>query len=210
MTTGIIVLGMRSGSSLLTGILAILGATMPTKLLGPASDNAKGFFEGEEFVAVHERINSWRTPRAISVENIKYSDYTKVKILLQQFKGSDIFALKDPRMCSLVQMYKFLFQELKYNMKIISIMRPIEEVTASIYKQQGKKITKKECREIANKYADLAVNGEMITTYVTILNTLPSFIQFVCGYTGLPLPNKGKMEEIVKFVDPSLQHHGNK
>ena len=67
--TAILVLGMsRSGTSLCTRVLNILGADLPMDLVGPAPSNPTGHWEPKHLVALNDRIlrglgRSWDDPR---------------------------------------------------------------------------------------------------------------------------------------------------
>ena len=64
--TGVIVLGMhRSGTSVIGGLLASLGFQTGHPLIGPAADNAKGFFERVDVVLQNDYL--------MKLQNIHYS-----------------------------------------------------------------------------------------------------------------------------------------
>ena len=69
--TAILVLGMsRSGTSLCSRILNILGAYLPDELLGPAPSNPYGHWEPKRLVLLNEQIlqsfgRSWDDPRGM-------------------------------------------------------------------------------------------------------------------------------------------------
>jgi hypothetical protein len=75
--TCVIVLGMhRSGTSVLTGTLGLLGAALPTDLVEAAPSNPKGHFESRSVYNIHERLlaalgTAWYDFRAIGPEALR-------------------------------------------------------------------------------------------------------------------------------------------
>src|SRR5689334_22437193 len=55
----LVVLGMhRSGTSLLAGVLGLLGASLPKHMMPPNGANPKGFFEAQKIVGLHDNMLS--------------------------------------------------------------------------------------------------------------------------------------------------------
>lgn len=111
-TKTIIVLGMhRSGTSMIAGILKILGINMGEKLLGADWSNPLGHFEDIEFISLNDEIlkkaeGSWDNPpfgEKILAQKEKFSD--RIKALIEKKKKSEIWGWKDPRTALTIELY---------------------------------------------------------------------------------------------------------
>jgi hypothetical protein len=81
----------RSGTSVLTGTLGLLGAALPTDLVEAAPSNPKGHFESRSVYNIHERLlvalgTAWYDFRAIGPEALS-------SVIAQQFKAELIQAV---------------------------------------------------------------------------------------------------------------------
>jgi len=106
----VIVLGMhRSGTSLMAGILRILGVNMGKELLGANAYNVRGYFEDVDFLRLNEKMlsrmkTSWDNPprERIDAEKLK-SFESEIEKLLSQKKG--LWGWKDPATVFFVEQY---------------------------------------------------------------------------------------------------------
>uniref|UniRef100_A0A7V5XHT5 Sulfotransferase n=1 Tax=Thermodesulfobacterium geofontis TaxID=1295609 RepID=A0A7V5XHT5_9BACT len=139
--TVLLILGMhRSGTSVLTGMLNILGVPLGNKLLPPLPDNPKGFFENAEITLFNEKIllpslnSSWWDLLPVNTElEIPYDLVDKAKtIILNNFKDTEIFAIKDPRLCILFPFWERVLKDLSIDIKIIIPIRNPYEVAMSL------------------------------------------------------------------------------
>ncbi len=149
--TPLIVLGMhRSGTSLLAGALYNLGIHLGDEknLMGAQKDvNAKGFWEHEKIVAIHDEIFSvfglhWDKISALPAhwqhdERVKPYREVLVDIIKTEFSGHDLWGIKDPRMCRLLPLWHSIFEELNITPKFLFIGRHPFEVAASLVKRDS-------------------------------------------------------------------------
>lgn len=150
----IVVLGMhRSGTSMLTGILNILGAHVGSgEDLVPAvsGDNDKGFFELKSITSINETIlnilGSSHLESNLLPENFAgfyelYPYKNQLKAIIKEYVETNyLFVLKDPRISRLLPIYKEIFSELSIDVKyIISVRNPLE-VAKSLEKRNGLKL----------------------------------------------------------------------
>ncbi len=147
--TPLIVLGMhRSGTSLLAGTLQASGVFLgEAKSLMPAQAeiNAKGFWEHESIVAIHDEIlttlgSHWSHIASLPEDwhkDSRIEPYRKalIDIIRKEFSGSGLWGLKDPRMCRLLPLWLSIFKELNTKPKFIIISRHPYEVAASLTKR---------------------------------------------------------------------------
>ena len=134
----LLVLGMhRSGTSALAHVLNILGATLPKQLVGPGEGNVAGHFEPERIVELDNLIlsenGSYSTDfrrlklDAIPSERIEYYIYRAKVIIMDDFDDSELFVLKDPRVCRLVPIYIRILTQMNISVSpIIPYRNPLE------------------------------------------------------------------------------------
>ncbi len=143
--TLILVLGMhRSGTSVLTRVLNLLGADLGTKLLQQQPDiNARGFWEHEQLIAINEDLLSmlgrswydfqplprrWGADDRISTLMVRAVDF-----LQQAFADNALLAaIKDPRLCLLLPFWKEAAQRAGWRPVIVLATRAPWEVSASL------------------------------------------------------------------------------
>lgn len=204
----VIVLGLRSGSSLLTAIVHELGAYLGEPLLSPAKDNAKGFFELQPMVQLNEKLIDWRMADFVKINP---SAYDKVmRLIVQHFTGRPFIALKDPRICMLFPMYRGVLQELGYQVYTLVAYRHVDEIAMSL--QYRNKMTFYEALRIARGYQKLQFHYTEGERYLNVqfgelvykpYEVVPKIIKFL----GLRTTYAHHKDKIEKFIDPELKHH---
>jgi len=147
----ILVIGMhRSGTSLLAGILRILGVSLgEEKRLMHAQQNvnAKGFWEHKEIGAIHEELlailgSYWSSIAPLPEEwwnDKRILPYRQrlLNIVRDEFLGNSLWGMKDPRVCRLLPLWRSIFEEIGYSPKCIIISRHPYEVASSLAKRDG-------------------------------------------------------------------------
>lgn len=139
----IIVLGMhRSGTSLLTKILTIMGATPPSGLLMASFENPLGYWEAYSVIGLNKKLlsltgNTWETYRAIPdnwlEEPERWDDLeAAVRIIEEEFGGADLIVLKCPRICRLMPFWESAVKLAGYDIATVKIIRDPEEVFLSL------------------------------------------------------------------------------
>ncbi len=138
----VIVLGMhRSGTSMISGILNILGIDMGKNLMDSHWSNPLGHFENLEFVKLNDEIlkaagGSWDNPPsedAILAQKEKFSLY--IKRLIEN-EASGIWGWKDPRTVLTIE----LFLPYLKNPYFIICHRNPKNISASLKQRDGKDI----------------------------------------------------------------------
>lgn len=105
----VVVLGMhRSGTSAISGVLALLGATSPKSLMAPTDDNPRGYWESVEVMKANENVlssagsrwNDWGQFNpdwfGSAVAEEKRGDV--VDLLEREYGAAPLILIKDPRM----------------------------------------------------------------------------------------------------------------
>jgi len=219
--TCILVLGMhRSGTSALTGTLNLLDISLGNELLEPKNDNQKGFFENKNIVEINESILEslgahWHdvlyTPEALSTLDSSLRDTLK-KVIIKEFEGSRIFAIKDPRLASLFPLYESILNELSIEIKIIIPYRNPIEVARSLSNRD--KFTQEKAillwtynilwaEQFSRKYSRVFIEfDELISNTEKSIATISEKlnVKFLEKY-------RQNRSSIDNFLEPSLKHH---
>lgn len=138
----VLVLGMhRSGTSALTGLLAMSGIAVPGELLPSAPDNPKGFFENKAVLDLHEKLlrqlkSGWDDPLPFNSEWLQ-SDVGEAAVqalaatVRAEVGENSTFVFKDPRTSRLIPLWR---QALRGYSKLscVHILRHPSEVCASL------------------------------------------------------------------------------
>ena len=144
----VIILGMRSGSSLTAQITQCMGAYLGenNELLGADSSNPDGHFENIEAVGINKRILHLCDREWYSLEEPE-PDYNnpKIKRELEGIKSvvcrlldkSDTVVIKDPRICILLPLWKKVLQEFDIKVEYIWVFRNPLDVMESLRKRNG-------------------------------------------------------------------------
>jgi len=220
--TCILILGMhRSGTSALSGTLNLLDVYLGTDLIaGRENENAKGFFENIELCKINERLLSRAQSNVhddfynpIKLKDIQDVDLEDLKkILIDQFKYSQLFAIKDPRIGYLLPVYIQALEALDIEVKIIIPFRNPLEVARSLNKRNGFSIEKgllhwayhiltteffsRDLPRVFTHFDELVESPEVVINQIDKklkLNLLSKF--------------EFKKEQIKTFLTPGLKHH---
>lgn len=146
--TAILVLGMhRSGTSATTRVLNLLGAELGANLLEAQADNAKGFWEQADVVQIHEELlaalgRTWHDVREMPEDWLEqpasYAAIDKlVKVISRDFADTALWAMKDPRMCRLVPLWRETLKRAGVGARALIVMRPPDEVAGSLAAREG-------------------------------------------------------------------------
>lgn len=141
----IVVLGMhRSGTSLITRSLKVLGVELGDHLLGSHPDNVKGFWEDIDIKELNQKMleslgRTWHTVTWLDSQLItrQLQNYRlEAKTLLnKKIANVNYFGLKDPRLCLLLPFWQPIFEVLGLDVKYIFIFRHPLSVAESLVKR---------------------------------------------------------------------------
>ena len=148
----LVVLGMhRSGTSSLTGVLAMRGATPPKTLMPANEGNVRGYWESLEVVRLNDEIlasvgSTWSDWRPISRDWYQSSSAAQFAIRAQQvlrdeYGDSPLFVLKDPRICRLIPFWFDALKALGVEPRVVVPIRSPLEVAYSVRKVHGHSIS---------------------------------------------------------------------
>lgn len=144
----IVVVGMhRSGTSALTRVLNLLGVHLGDDLLPPGKGNRQGHWEHQGVVTIHEKLLddlgiSWDDTRALpegwtSLQAAKDAKEQLVELLDRDFSDQRLWAVKDPRICRLLPLWKLVLGELGVEANALFVVRNPAEVAGSLQARDG-------------------------------------------------------------------------
>lgn len=144
----ILVLGMhRSGTSALTGLLGLLGATVPRESMPPAADNPLGYWESRRLARFNNRLlesagTRWNDDALVAPawfdDPARQADRDEAtQLLTEEFPGPGSFACKDPRICRLLPFWKRVFDEAAIDPHAVIMFRDPTEVARSLAARAG-------------------------------------------------------------------------
>jgi hypothetical protein len=142
----ILVLGMhRSGTSAVAGALSHLGVDFSERLIDPAEDNPKGFFEHADIWQQDQKIleslgSQWDDPLPLPEgwqDSAAVGEaYPQLQAVLQRDFGRSMLAgIKDPRMCRLMPPWRGWLAREGFSPHIVLVVRRPVEVIASLAKR---------------------------------------------------------------------------
>ncbi|ASV84520.1 sulfotransferase family protein [Ochrobactrum quorumnocens] len=221
--TGIIVLGMhRSGTSVLTRIINILGAALPVNCLGANESNATGHWEPRSLIWLHEQMlqesgsqwDDWRSFEFTRMPPDRQAHFTYEisRLLREEYETAPIFVLKEPRISRFVPLYIAAFKMWGVEPKFVLTNRNPLEVAASLHVRD--KITRGYALLIWLRHeldAERATRGHSRTfvSYEGMLDDKWPIIEKIVKLvedTAFVL-TEGSDNEIDEFLSPRYRHH---
>jgi len=219
----ILVLGMhRSGTSAVTRAISLLGATLPKNLLQAGIDNKLGYWEPEKLVVAHDELlkelgSSWSDWQGLDLTRLSPSRLQFHRdriqgILYDEFEGSYLFVLKEPRICRLIMSYKDILTAMSIDLRIVISIRDPGAVAASLQERNGipKAVAQllwlRHCLEAERCTRDLP---RAFVRYEGLLTDPSSVLECVTAKIGLKPPHSvdSTIGQIEDFLKPDLQHH---
>jgi len=223
MPRALMVLGMhRSGTSALTRIFSLLGADLPKNLLPPSPANETGFWESQDLMTIHDQVLSsggstwddWRifNPDWFNSPSAGHFKNRILDVLRNDFAGSQLFVIKDPRICRLWPLWRDVLEEFGAKPLIVLPIRNPLEVAASIKQPHG--IIPAKTHLLWLRYvldAESATRGlpRAIISFESLIEDWQSVIGTVASRLRLSWPRRGALVEIEveQFLSAQFRHH---
>ena len=218
---GVLVLGMhRSGTSALTRLLALHGIALGDALLPAAADNPTGFWEHREVVALHERLlaalgRAWDDPRALPSDWLEHPAAREAQagigaLLDREFAGHPAWAVKDPRLCRFVPLWRRAMAERGIDAVAVFALRHADEVAASLEARDG--LPRGVGHLLWARYLLDALAGSEgmarhAIRYDALLADWSGAMRALVDATGLRLPHPADPDSVAAFLSPTLRHH---
>lgn len=220
----IIVLGMhRSGTSAITGVLHLLGATLGEHLISPQEGvNSKGFWEHASINALHERLlnhlgSAWFDARSLpdnwwQETNVISFQEELVELVRGDFSNEALWAVKDPRLCRLLPLWLQVLPQLAVNPSYLLMLRHPAEVAASLCKRDGMSLphalllwlryvieSERYSRHLPRV---IVVYEDLLTDWRTTMCQVESQL-----HLGLHIDNGLAVAQVDEFLESKLRHH---
>lgn len=218
----LLVLGMhRSGTSALTRVLNIYGATLPATLLPANSGNVTGYWESTAIVRFNDALldalgSRWDGPLWFSLESLdagRAREYAgeAAALIASEFGDAPLLVIKDPRLCRLLPIWRQALALLEIEPLPILLIRHPFEAAASMR-------TRDNMPDSAGlllwlQYVLAAEQGSRtlrraLLFYDDLLADCPGAMDRIQSRLGIALPAAGSAAaaEAAGFLSPSLRH----
>ncbi|NKE47566.1 sulfotransferase family protein [Roseomonas frigidaquae] len=212
----VLVLGMhRSGTSALTRVLSLHGLTLPARVMQPAPDNPRGFWESAAVAALDDRIlaaagSRYDDPRPLPPGLLPDAEREAfiaeaLALLGTEFPGTDPFVLKDPRICRLLDVWRPALERFgAAPLALLPVRNPLEVVRSLEARQQ---MPKAQALLLWLSHVVAAEQGSRglpraVVHYDDLLRDWRGFL----ARLGVPVLRDTALETVA-FLTPALRHH---
>ena len=212
----------RSGTSAVTRMLNLCGATLGHHLLPPKPDNERGFWENETFLELHEKV--------LAQWNLRWHDVaqfppdwrqspaarrftTALRHAFATEFGDSRFALvKDPRLSLLAPLWTDALHGTRVRPAFVVVVRHPDEVAASLEKRDGLSIAHSRMlwlQHMVECVRATRTHPRVFVHYNDLLNDWRKQLGRIQSALALDLPERNARTEaeIDAFIEPSLRHH---
>ena len=219
----ILVLGMhRSGTSALAGALSFLGVEVGTDLVPPSKDNPRGYFENLTTVLAQEGLFEafgyrWHDPRSLPADWLESEAAVGARAVLAAvvgdlFADTDLAAIKDPRSCRLVPLWRSVAKTAGVNLRTVLVLRHPDEVAASLHRRDGMSRTRAYLlwsRHILDAERETRALPRVLVRYEALLENWRSEMDRIGTALEISLPKVTKTvaADVDGFLDGSLRRH---
>ncbi|WKN23565.1 glycosyltransferase [Azotobacter vinelandii] len=218
----VVVLGMhRSGTSVITRGLQVLGVQLGTRLLPAKPDNEKGFWEDMDVNALNIELlaalgQDWHTltpllPEHLSPTVLDAFKLRAVQLLREKLSGVESFGLKDPRIARLLPFWTGIFAHLDVQVRYVIACRHPMSVARSLARRDGFALEKAYQLWLEHMLASLAgtQNHPRLVVDYDLLMTEPAVqLQRIAQALGLEFntdsPAFAEYKE--EFLEEGLRH----
>ena len=220
----ILVLGMhRSGTSAVTRVLNLLGVKLSTNLMPPAAENNElGFWESQELMAIHNDIlksadmrwdeirpfpdNWWQSSAARNSKN------TLLKYLSRDFSESNLFVVKDPRICRFAALWIDALQNFNVTPAILIPFRNPLEISASLQARDNMQPAYSHLlwlRHVIEAERSTRSMRRSFIKYEDLLFNWKNIVEKISTDLDISFPVKleSMATEIDRFLNRDMRHH---
>jgi len=217
----IVVLGMhRSGTSVMTRALQILGVELGDNLMAPIeNNNSKGFFEDNDLVALNEKMlaelhNGWFCTTSISqadVQHLHENGYfdQAVEFLRNKVGSHPLFGMKDPRVAKLLPFWRAVFEHCQFEVSYILAVRNPRSVVKSLEKRDGLEIIQSYFLWFEYVISSLAFSEgcrRILVDYDLFMASPSNEIDRISKDLGLAIDQENRQLFLSEFLDHELRH----
>jgi hypothetical protein len=219
----IVVLGMhRSGTSVLTGVLGLLGASLPKKLMPANGTNPKGFFEPKDIVELHDEMlsalgSSWADYRRLEPARFNSTAAAPFKARLvaalrAEYDNATMFVVKDPRICRFFPLWSDTANIFGAETRALLVIRNPLEVAWSLAQRDGLPHgygLKLWLRYVLDSEFDTRHSPRTFVTYDDLMRDWMRVIEKSENELGIALSTSRPETRtaVDAFIDRDMRHH---
>ena len=219
----VVVLGMhRSGTSVVTKSLELLGVSLGTRLFGARSDNPKGFWEDRDVVEIDDSLlacvgASWNTLiadplRYLSEDTRSGVMATAVDLLCSRVSEFGLWGFKDPRCCRLIPFWRKAFDSAECGPLFVLVVRNPLSVAASLLVRD--QMTRSDSlalwvQHVLPLLRDTNGHPRVVIDYDLFLQEPFTHLNRIAKALDLPTPKQGDpavREYLDRFMSRNLRH----
>jgi hypothetical protein len=221
--TALLVLGMhRSGTSAIAGALGVLGVPLGSRLLDAGPDNAGGYWEHRGAVLLDEQLllaldMDWDDPRALPPDWLDSAAASRAgagirALVTDEFANESLWALKDPRQCRLLPLWRRELAALGVQSAVLMVLRHPDEIASSLLARDALPPAVAHLLTIRHWLeAEAASRGmpRAVTSYQRVLeDPAVAFGRIAVDLALLwPQPPAKCSAQLDAFLDPDARHH---
>lgn len=216
----IVVLGMhRSGTSVITRGLQVLGVNLGDRFLPPKGDNQKGFWEDSDINAINiEMLNAvgsdWHHLAAIEakdIEILRNKGYflRAVKMLHEKVGDAPTFAFKDPRVAKLMPFWQEVFSHCQFDVSIVMAIRHPLSVAKSLAARNGFDAEKSYLLWLGHVITSLTCcvgNKRVLVDYDRLMQSPDGELTRIAKCIDLKIDPAELQSYKTEFLDQGLRH----
>ena len=209
----VVVLGIRSGTSMVAMVLDALGVYMGKEFRGPNAHNKKGFFEELDFVRMDRMVlksinkdHYYQQPSTEDIMKVPLSIVYQVKETIEKHAREPIWGFKLPLTCFTLPVYNLLLKNPCY----IICERDRQESADSLQRLEGKKHKQANFREIVegffkSVYRHTAGKECLVINYDDFLGNPKGGVGKLLQFLKFPVTDE-QFKEAVSLVKPELRN----
>ena len=220
----LLVLGMhRSGTSAVTRVMSLLGAGLPSDLIGPRpNDNETGFWESTALNEAHEAMlesagSSWDDVSPFNPawfgSNIANEFLERVvRVVQDKFGDAPLIVVKDPRICRFVPFWRRVLNRLEIQPAFVLPIRNPMEIVGSLRARNKFPPAKSLLlwlRHLLDAERDTRGQIRSFVSYELLLQDWQAVADKLQADLRLSWPRRSHLAsaEISSFLSPQLRHH---
>lgn len=216
----------RSGTSALTRVISLSGATLPDNLVGATKENPRGFWEPRSVVHLSQAI-LWAYGSSGYDTKLRVQDdapmdarmeaawIARIKAYMATLPSAPLVVIKEPKVTALIDMWFEGARQAGFDVAAVIAVRHPEEVIGSLAKRAYRQKYVKASSGLSSawwlKYTLLAERDtravpRVFVDYGNLLEDWRREIKRISGALAVDLDLRGA-EAIDDFLSPDLRHN---
>jgi hypothetical protein len=211
----------RSGTSVVTGMLNLLGMEIGQEILPSGEDNPLGFFENSHIVSIQiglmHAVGTYFGDILPLPEGWEYQPQTRwyrdrlLELLEKEFGDKPLWGFKDPRTCILLPMWNRLFDAMRVEAGFVLMVRHPDEVAESMKRRDKTDYNHAAIQWVLHMLeAERHTRGRLraIVGFDQVLRDWQGTIKKIGSSLEIQWPNdpQSVLDQLGQFVNPKLRH----